>query len=772
MYICSRRKVGNQTQNFCLAFELTKEKDIMNQRKIIRSFILIISLLFLTAGKNFAIAQDLPGGFVSVSSIGAENLTITVQAGEYQITSGNKGQRIEMEGFGYLMVPGKPLLPAKSFLIALPPGARVQSVEVKGTGATQLPGTYRIMPTPPILPVADPLQYSELVEKMQREWQKNREAVYSTDQAYPKERGKLSGSGTLRKYSYASVSFYPFSYHPQSGRLIYYDAAQIIVNYSLPSLGSSDARMVEELRWDTLADEKASRLFVNYQQIEELYQPTGLRPTTWTQTHEYVIITVGYLLSAITSSDFLDWKASLGYNTRIVLTTGTEIGSQLGVDLAERIRNFLRNYYIAWGIEYVLLVGNYVAVPMRYCYPDSSNHTNGAGDPSAWPWSGDVPTDYYYADLSDPDAASWDSDDDGFCGEYGQDSPDFLADVYVGRIPTSNSSRITYTLNKLVTFEQDTGAWKQRALHAGAIAYFANEDYSGRELSDGASILDSIETDIMGGWTISHYSEQAGLAPSAYDWPALSEATFIGDWRDGQYGVVNWSAHGWSNRVARKVWSWDDGDGVPESNEMSWPDFISISSNLDDDYPSIVFAISCLVGYPEPNAWGNLGIDLLTEPSFGSSVGIVSGTRVVWVSKGGGELLGYEFNRYLIDGPGGPERVGDALYDSKFFCNQNYTWNHYSEYWNMFCYNLYGDPSLVREGTEPTALCGDANGDQEIDIADVVHVINYLFISGPPPQCNPITACGDVNLDGEANTADAVYLINYLFINGPEPCNP
>ncbi len=70
------------------------------------------------------------------------------------------------------------------------------------------------------------------------------------------------------------------------------------------------------------------------------------------------------------------------------------------------------------------------------------------------------------------------------------------------------------------------------------------------------------------------------------------------------------------------------------------------------------------------------------------------------------------------------------------------------------------------------AICGDVNADGEIDIGDVVHLINYLFIEGPPPQCQPTTSCGDVNLDGELDIGDVVYLINYLFISGPEPCNP
>ncbi|MGB2981513.1 MAG: hypothetical protein WBC77_09720, partial [Candidatus Zixiibacteriota bacterium] len=60
----------------------------------------------------------------------SEALTIEVSAGRYQIVDKGTEQMIKMEGFGNLMVPGKPMLPSKSYLIALPPGARVQSVEV------------------------------------------------------------------------------------------------------------------------------------------------------------------------------------------------------------------------------------------------------------------------------------------------------------------------------------------------------------------------------------------------------------------------------------------------------------------------------------------------------------------------------------------------------------------------------------------------------------------------------------------------------------------
>jgi hypothetical protein len=63
-------------------------------------------------------------------------------------------------------------------------------------------------------------------------------------------------------------------------------------------------------------------------------------------------------------------------------------------------------------------------------------------------------------------------------------------------------------------------------------------------------------------------------------------------------------------------------------------------------------------------------------------------------------------------------------------------------------------------------LPGDCNGDGAIDIGDVVHLLNYLFIGGPAPK--PLPA-GDANCDGMINVGDAIYLANYVFIGGPPP---
>jgi hypothetical protein len=64
---------------------------------------------------------------------------------------------------------------------------------------------------------------------------------------------------------------------------------------------------------------------------------------------------------------------------------------------------------------------------------------------------------------------------------------------------------------------------------------------------------------------------------------------------------------------------------------------------------------------------------------------------------------------------------------------------------------------------------GDVNANGTINAADVVYLMNYLFIGGPQPI--PLET-GGVNCDGKIDAADVVYLINYLFIAGPPPCGP
>ncbi len=596
-----------------------------------------------------------------------------------------QGQHIKINGFDSLHSPGCPALPVKNFLYALPKDATFLSIQYTFSNAMELPGTYHILPASALVPYS--FQQDEKILQG-----KNNE-IYASDDPYPSEPVVIQNIGSLRQYQYISVSICPFELHPLSETLSYSTDVELTIQYRHESGTRS------RFATDAKADMLAATLFTNYDQIHQYYNQDKEQSTIPSDAADYVIITTEDLIDSITKSDFIVWKNAVGYTIKIVCVTDSDITIQPGQDLAAKIRNFLRSSYLEWGIQYVLFVGDYQTVPMRYCYPDPSNHQNTAGTPGAT--GGEVPTDYYYADLSYSDDTSWDDDGDGFYGEYGQDHPDFLPEVSVGRIPVNDASKITYALNKIVSFEQDTGDWKHHALAPGAFFYFSNETAPDTGVMDGARIGAVIADDLMTNWTVSRYTEQDGLETSIFPGAPLTETAWTQDWKNNRYAIVNWAAHGWSDLIGRKVWSSDDGDHIPEADEMSWPTMLSTSSDLDDDHPSIVTAISCYVGYPEPNNWGNLGIDLLTQPGYGASVGVISSTRTPYgnldwpTDLGGSDSIMYEVNNNLINRS---KSVGEALYHAKFFCNLHYAWDSYEEYLDLYTFNLYGDPSLIFEG--------------------------------------------------------------------------
>jgi hypothetical protein len=68
---------------------------------------------------------------------------------------------------------------------------------------------------------------------------------------------------------------------------------------------------------------------------------------------------------------------------------------------------------------------------------------------------------------------------------------------------------------------------------------------------------------------------------------------------------------------------------------------------------------------------------------------------------------------------------------------------------------------------EPAGLCGDANNDGRVTIADATYIVAFIYREGPAPVNN-----SDVNVDGRMTIADATYIVAYIYRGGPEPCNP
>lgn len=617
--------------------------------------------------------REVPIATESNSSLGdTGNITITIEAGQYEISQMDEYSVIDMESFGSILNPGEPELPSRTFLIGLPPGAEAISVDMIDHTYEAIPGEHRIMPAPPF--ASD--QEGEKVK-----WGENEE-IYSSENAYPSSVYEYLGMGQMRKYNFARVRFSPIDYYPATGKLGLYRSITLRVEYEISQDISS------ELLSDNVMDDMASQIIINYPSIKSQYQST-VAPSP--VSYNYVIITTDSLQTAI--EPLVTWKTSAGYSVNVV-TTSWISSNYSGRDLPEKIRNFLIDKYPTWGIEYVLIVGSHSTIPMRYCYPAPSDH-----DPNS---DYTTPTDYYYADLT----GNWDSDGDGYFGEYEQDNVDFVPEVCVGRIPVDDSATVTSICQKSSSFEQDSGAWKKKALLLGAMGNYYNENDDGEARTDHAITTEECWNGVLSGkgYSCVKMYETGGLNPSSYscDHP-LTRSNVLDSsygWPSG-YGIVNWHAHGSETDASRKVWSGDDGDGIPEEDEMNWDDFISSGDigSLDDSKPAIIFSCSCLNGYPEDS--NNLGKSLLER----GAADIVASTRVSWYKlgwddkdDGGNGSIDYYFFHYLINED---QKCGDALYNSKVWNCDYLSWDGWSFWQNMFDFCLYGDPSLGTASISP-----------------------------------------------------------------------
>jgi len=139
-----------------------------------------------------------------------------------------------------------------------------------------------------------------------------------------------------------------------------------------------------------------------------------------------------------------------------------------GIDLCEKVRNFIEDAYVLWGTRYVLIGGDPSIVPIRYVRF------------KAEPEGDYIPTDLYYACLD----GNWNADGDWEFGEL-EDDIDFGVDVYVGRISVETPAEADAVVDKIITYQAtpDTG-YVLKMLFLGA---YISEQESGEAYCDEVS---------------------------------------------------------------------------------------------------------------------------------------------------------------------------------------------------------------------------------------------------------------------------------------------
>jgi len=590
--------------------------------------------------------------FAVVARAEVRTLTVEIPVGDYRIENVKGQPEITVEGFGRNLVPGMPDLPSRIFAIAVPPGARVESITYQSGEEIVLPGTHQVEPCP--LPRVIGREDPRIYERDQQRYERNRRSVYESDAPYPARLAELEGSAGYRKYDLVDVRVNPITYRPLSGTLTYHPEISVQIEYRLDEKGRRP--VIDNLvRTEAVARE----IILNYDQAQSWY-PQG--PARQKGLYDFVIITTDALVTTVDT--LADWETAKGRNVNVVTVSWINSNYSGGYDTAENIRNFLRDKYpsVEWGIEDVLIVGHYDDVPMRRCAQDL-----GYGEPE---------TDFYYAELSQPDASSWDSDGDHNYGEN-SDPVDFYNEVIVGRIPWTTASTVQHICEKTVAYEQNSDpGFKKNILLLGA--FFWDNDPNPR--TDNAVLMEAkVDQPWMTDWTMTRmYEEGYSTYPMDYN---LLPGNVRNVWGAGSYAFVNWAGHG--SPTSSHIYH-----GLGSA-------FVSTATcgYLNDDYPSIIFANACSNSDTD---YLNLGQAMMQQ----GGVAFVGATKVAlgspgWndVMDGSSQSMDYYFTTMVTYGD---HTVGQAHQEA---LRNMYTYGlwSYNKYETFEWGALWGNPNLAME---------------------------------------------------------------------------
>ncbi len=535
--------------------------------------LLIMCLLVFSSTITYAQEKERSNTQKFDSNDGRIRICIPIGKVTYQKTP--NGDVIALDDFGRHLVPGTPNLPSKIFSIAIPPGAVFVDLRYTLGEGIILQDRYDIKPVPP--PQVSGQGNKEIQVYSEHLFAENYQATYSVDNAYPESVVEFERTAGFRHYNLVDVRINPLQYAPISGTLTFYPDIMVDIHYEMTDRDSSD-----EISSDAgeIFEQQAREIILNYEEAKEWY----LLKQGGTTQYPFVILTLDSLTSCI--DDLVAWEQAKGKNVQVV-TTSWITSQYTGYDLAEKIRNFLREKYPSeeWGIQDLLIIGHRDDIPMRETWQDV-----GGGNPE---------TDFYYAELTSPDNVSWDADGDHQYAEN-SDPIDFYSEIAVGRIPWSDQDTVEHICQKSVSYEQNTDpSFKNNILFLGA---FIDEN------TDGATFMEYTANSTlhpwMAYWMKTRLYEFASLFRKDY---LLTHANVVNVWSKGKYAFVSWHAH-----------------GSPQGTS-----FITTADcqYLNDAYPAIISAASCS---NSDTAYLNIGQAMMKQ----GAVGFLGANKVAFYRSG------------------------------------------------------------------------------------------------------------------------------------------
>lgn len=335
----------------------------------------------------------------------------------YRITHSGDYQFIEIEGATQSGKPGDPVLPYFDMMQVLPAGYQAGQISVLLDEPFEMEGTYKIYPQ----------QYSRPLSSVNAPEFIINENVYRTNSMYPAESYTPVKTGYLNGYAMAMSVFTPVKYNPVSGKVFLYKKVVVTIK------AEKSQKSIDALRMVRNSPAMIQRITSISGKSDVLKSYTSAPQSS--DPYQILIITNEDIATSLTplTSDYLH----RGYQPRMI-TVNQIIQSTDGIDIQEKIRNYIIQQYLNNAIEFVLLAGDHEVVPARgfYCHVQSSSVVE----------DDFIPADVYYSALD----GTWNDDNDNHWGEPDED--DLLPDIPVGRLPASNAAEMQVMVFKILSY--------------------------------------------------------------------------------------------------------------------------------------------------------------------------------------------------------------------------------------------------------------------------------------------------------------------------------
>ena len=670
---------------------------------------------------------------------------------EDKLVEGKTYQLITIPGGGWLTEVGNPQLPLVCRFVALPPtsGIRMEVVEEE---KEILSGNFLVYPFQKP-PTRDDNPEPE-------EFQLNEE-IYSQDRVLP---GNLVEKGEiciLRDLRLAPIKFFPVQFNPKTGEITVYKRMVVDIHFE----GEGENPKLNPTNVLTRSFLKTYERFVlNFDQIKggKDVVDGSVLIITYDNFHDQV-------------QPLADWKHKRGLSTHLVDL------SEVGVTNTD-IYNYIYDAYHTWlnPPEYVILVGDVQQIPTN----------NGI-------WG--CITDHKYVTV---------------------DGSDYFADIHIGRISVQTQAEATHVITKTLNYRNnpyvDQTEWFMRGMTISGSDYV--DDYNalicGRFMVDyaGFTYFDSLWYDLglctasqianrlndgrswvahfgHGGrtcWYPSNFcNSHINALTNGEKLPAiLSIACNNGefDYSGGDCFAERWIKAGaiGAEKGAVIICAATEGSSFFYSDTMGRGTFKAyFKDSLFHFTPAVNQGKMMMYTYFPEGSGGTTEREMQMYTTFGDpELDPWSGVpESLDVTHPDSVLVGESDFTVTVELSGQP--LKDALVclikDSEVYESARtdpdgqVTLIPNPATTGTMDLTVTGHNAYPYETTVEVIssyMHGDANGDQIIDLGDVVYLVNYLYKGGPEPI--PLEA-GDANCDGEVDLEDIVYLINYLYKDGPAP---